>query len=153
MVVRQYVVSGFSRTNVMSPILRLACTGDLRFLSAFSAADPLEAFRDPIRDGRLRIIQLAGSRVGVLKFCFLWETYPFIETLMILEPQRGKGHGRDAVRAWEAEMKERGFDVVLTSTQADEGAQHFWRKLGYVDCGMLLLPDKPAELFLLRRLT
>jgi ribosomal protein S18 acetylase RimI-like enzyme len=72
---------------------------------------------------------------------------------MIAEPQRGKGHGSRAVRAWEEEMKERGFAVVLASTQADEGAQHFWRKLGYVDCGMLLLPDKPAELFLQHLLT
>jgi ribosomal protein S18 acetylase RimI-like enzyme len=117
-------------------------------LSAFADADSLEAFRDPIRDGRLRIVQLAGSRMGFLKFCFLWNCYPFIEALMILESERGKGHGSRAVRAWEAEMKERGFDVVLTSTQADEAAQHFWRKLGYVDCGMLVLPDKPAELFL-----
>jgi ribosomal protein S18 acetylase RimI-like enzyme len=91
--------------------------------------------------------------VGVLQFCFLWSCYPFIEALMILESERGKGHGSRAVRAWEVEMKARGFDVVLTSTQADEGAQHFWRKLGYVDCGMLALPDKPAELFLQHMLT
>lgn len=71
---------------------------------------------------------------------------------MIVESARGQGHGSRAVRAWENEMKERGCNVVLTSTQADEQAQHFWRKLGYADCGMLLLPGKPAELFLQRAL-
>jgi hypothetical protein len=29
-----------------------------------------------------------------------------------------------------------------------ESAQHFYRKLGYVDSGALLLPDEPAELLL-----
>jgi GNAT superfamily N-acetyltransferase len=140
-------------SDVTSPILRLACTGDLRFFSALSAPDFVEAFRAPIRDGRVRIVQHAGSPVGFLKFSFLWDSHPFIEALMILESERGKGHGSRAVRAWEHEMKAQGFDVVLTSTRADERHQHFWRQLGYVDCGMLLLPDKPAELFLQRMLT
>ena len=72
---------------------------------------------------------------------------------MILKPECGKGYGSRAVRAWEQEMTERGFDVALTSIRADERAQYFWRKLGYKDCGMLLLRDKPAELFLERKLT
>src|SRR5688500_10697002 len=142
-----------SYLEMTSTLLQLACTGVLRFLSSFSDADSVEAFRAPIRDARLRIVQLAGSPVGFLRFCFLWDSYPFIEALMILESERGKRHGSRAVRAWEHEMKAHGFDVVLTSARADERNQHFWRKLGYVDCGMLLLPDKPAELFLQRMLT
>ena len=30
-----------------------------------------------------------------------------------------------------------GYGMVLTSTQVDEDAQHFYRKLGYKDCGGL----------------
>ena len=48
-------------------------------------------------------------------------------------------------------MKERGYKMVLLSTQADETAQHFYRKLGYVDCGALIFQntpfDQPTELF------
>ena len=29
---------------------------------------------------------------------------------------------------WEAEMKNQGFCMVMTSTQVDESAQHFYRK-------------------------
>jgi hypothetical protein len=36
-------------------------------------------------------------------------------------------------------MKQMGFKMTMTSTQADEGAQHFYRKLGYKDAGCLLL--------------
>ena len=42
--------------------------------------------------------------------------------------------------------------MALTSTQSDESAQHFYRKLGYKDCGCLVINEgplaQPAELFL-----
>ena len=37
-------------------------------------------------------------------------------------------------------------DRVMTSTRSDEEAQHFYRGLGYTDCGALLLPGEPLEL-------
>ena len=49
-------------------------------------------------------------------------------------------------------MKALGFDTVLVSTQADESAQMFFRKQGYVDCGGLVFQGtpfpQPMELFL-----
>ena len=48
-------------------------------------------------------------------------------------------------------MRAQGFHAVMTSTRADETAQHFYRKLGYRDCGGLLLDaiesGQPLELF------
>lgn len=35
-------------------------------------------------------------------------------------------------------MKAKGYDMVLTSTQVDEEDQHFYRKLGYKDYGIIL---------------
>jgi ribosomal protein S18 acetylase RimI-like enzyme len=53
---------------------------------------------------------------------------------------------------WEADMRRRGYDLVMTSTQSDEEAQHFYRKLGYRDCGSFELPfpghEQPPELIL-----
>lgn len=44
----------------------------------------------------------------------------------------------------------------MTSTQVDENAQHFYRKLGYQDAGGLLLNspgfEQPMELFLVKQL-
>lgn len=42
--------------------------------------------------------------------------------------------------------------MVLTSTLSSEGAQHFYRKRGYVDCGSLLLPGEPLEIILRKEL-
>ncbi|WP_296879498.1 hypothetical protein [Thomasclavelia sp.] len=49
-------------------------------------------------------------------------------------------------------MRSKGYGMVLTSTQVDENAQHFYRKLGYQDCGGLIINieryKQPMELFL-----
>ena len=112
--------------------------------------DALEA---QIRGSRIRIIQADGKPVGFLKTHVIWESLPFIELIVILESERGYGNGTRAVREWERQMAERGFDLVVMSTQAAATAQHFWRKLGYTDCGVLTIRDQPAEIFMQHRLT
>ncbi len=67
--------------------------------------------------------------------------------LFLLEPYRGHGYGKEMVAFWEKQMREAGYKRVLTSTLSSEGAQHFYRKLGYADCGALLLPGEPLEIF------
>jgi hypothetical protein len=51
-------------------------------------------------------------------------------------------------------MREQGHKVIMTSTQVDEDAQHFYRKLGYVDKGCLFLDntpyEQPQELFMIK---
>ncbi|NLV92595.1 MAG: GNAT family N-acetyltransferase, partial [Firmicutes bacterium] len=42
--------------------------------------------------------------------------------------------------------------IVMTSTQADEEGQHFYRKLGYRDIGGFVLPGEPLELIMIKEL-
>ena len=53
---------------------------------------------------------------------------------------------------WEKDMKSQGYGMLLTSTQVDEGAQHFYRKMGYRDCGGLIVNipgyEQPMEMFM-----
>ena len=71
--------------------------------------------------------------------------------LFIKEEYRGKGFAKQAITSWENEMKNQGYKMTLVSTQVDEGAQHLYRKLGYIDCGGLVLNntpfDQPMEMF------
>ena len=57
-----------------------------------------------------------------------------------------------AMTQWEQEMKKRGFNTLLISTQVDEKAQEFYRKRGYVDCGGLVFQgtpfSQPMEMFM-----
>ena len=57
---------------------------------------------------------------------------------------------------WEREMAALGHDMVMTSTQSDETAQHFYRKLGYRDSGGFTtdIPghEQPLELIFIKGL-
>ena len=74
--------------------------------------------------------------------------------LYIDTDHRGKGYGRKLMEHWESDMRANGYDMVLTSTQVDEDAQHFYRKLGYKDCGGFVIDipghEQPMELFLVK---
>ena len=76
--------------------------------------------------------------------------------VLILPELRRHGLGRMLMAHWEADMKRQGYGLVMTSTQADEEAQHFYRRLGYRDCGGFLLPfpgwEQPLELILAKEL-
>ena len=58
------------------------------------------------------------------------------------------GVGSQLLTFWENEMKKQGYGILLTSTQANEKGQHFFRKHGYQDCGNLILPKESLELIL-----
>lgn len=72
--------------------------------------------------------------------------------LYVAEEYQGRGYGRALMIFWEKEMQQRGYKMLMTSTQVDEQAQHFYRKLGYQDAGGLLIPvpdyQQPMEIFL-----
>jgi len=89
-----------------------------------------------------------GAAVGWVRYGYFWDNTPFMNMIWIDEPYRRSGLGRQAVLFWESAMKEKGFKIVMTSTQANEEAQHFYRRLGYKDAGCLLLDNEPLEILL-----
>lgn len=66
--------------------------------------------------------------------------------------EQHKGYGKQLLKHWEEDMKAQGYGMVLTSTQVDETAQHFYRKNSYKDCGSLVMNipgyEQPMEMFL-----
>lgn len=91
--------------------------------------------------------------IGWLRFNLFWDTIPFMNMLYLLKEYRRNGYGRELVRFWEKEMQKNKRKMVLTSTQSNEQAQIFYRKIGYVDCGSLLLPNEPLEIILSKHLS
>ena len=98
-----------------------------------------------VRDKRGYIISDGNKPIGIMRYNLFWDNTPFLTLIYIEEPYQGKGFGRQATLHWENEMRELGYRMVMTSTQADEQAQHFYRKLGYVDRGCLILDNTPYE--------
>lgn len=89
--------------------------------------------------------------VGLLRYSLFWDSIPFCNMLYIDARYQRKGYGKKLMAHWEEEMKAQEYERLLTSTQADEEAQHFYRKLGYQDCGGLVMDvPGPMELILMK---
>lgn len=135
-------------------VIRIATNDDLEFLAEHDRHISRELLQRKIADSQVYVATTAdGDIVGWLRCGLSWDLIPFVNMLYILDPHRRKGLGRQLVERWEQDMRERGFDLVLTSTQADEEGQHFYRKLGYIDTGVLLLPGEPAEIILRKHIS
>lgn len=81
---------------------------------------------------------------------------PFCTMLFIDEKFRRKGYGKKLLEHWEEDMKSRGYGMVMTSTQVDEDAQHFYRKFGYKDAGGFVVDipgyAQPMEMIMIKAL-
>lgn len=86
--------------------------------------------------------------IGILRYSLFWDELPFMNLIRIAEQHQRQGVGKSLVATWEQNMARVGHKCVLTSTQADEQAQHFYRRLGYTDIGGFVMPSEPLEIIL-----
>lgn len=132
-------------------IIRSADEHDLDPVARLDRHISRDELRQVISRERVLMAELNGALAGWLRYGLFWDNTPFMNMLFLLEGYRGKGFGKALVREWERRMARAGFPSVMTSTQADESAQHFYRRIGYRDCGALFLPQQPAtEIFLIK---
>ena len=100
------------------------------------------------------VIVRDGQIVGVLRYNLFWDTVPFCTHLYVEEGHRMRGYGRRLMERWEKDMERQGFDMLMTSTQVDEEAQHFYRRLGYKDSGGFVIDvpgyAQPMELIMVK---
>ena len=113
-------------------------------------------FERKARDGQGYVLREDGEPAALMRWNLFWDLIPFCTLLYVREGCRGRGLGRALMERWEADMRALGHGMVLTSTQVDEDAQHFYRKLGYRDCGGLTMDipgyEQPMELFMAKAL-
>jgi ribosomal protein S18 acetylase RimI-like enzyme len=127
---------------------RTARDSDLPFLAEVDRHVSGDVLAQLVTQGRVMVAEVDGAVVGCLRWGLFWDQVPFMNLLWVVAERRGRGVGTALVEAWESDQTAAGHAFVLTSTVSAETAQHFYRRLGYVDSGALLLPDEPAELFL-----
>ncbi len=133
---------------------------EIRYMQVFDKAFwytldkhlPKEEYDLKVRDKRGYVLLNNGTPIGILRYSFFWDNTPFCTLLYIANEYQRQGYGKKLMEHWENDMKANGYSFVLTSTQADEQAQHFYRKIGYRDCGSLILPAEPTELFLMKEI-
>ena len=132
--------------------IRIATEADFPFLEKNDRHIRLSEIRALVGQNRILLAEMDGKIVGWLRWSLFWDNTPFMNMLYFLEGYRGKGYGRQIVAHWEKLMRQEGYDLVMTSSLSDEQAQHFYRKLGYVDSGSLLLPGEALEIIFTKRL-
>lgn len=133
-------------------IIRLATENDFPFLEKNDRHIRLSEIKALIGQNRILLAEIDGEVVGWLRWSLFWDNTPFMNMLYFLEGYRGKGYGRQIVEHWENQMLQEGYDSVMTSSLSDEQAQHFYRKLGYIDSGSLLLPGEALEIIFTKRI-
>ena len=131
---------------------RFANDHDIDWLAAHERHVARTVIVAKVARAEILIAEVADERVGWLRWNYFWDEIPFMNLLFIVEPLRGRSYGRALVDEWERAMWGKGHRRVLTSTLSDEGAQHFYRKLGYRDTGALLLPGEALEILLMKEL-
>lgn len=109
-------------------------------------------FNKKVRDKQGYVLFDDGNPVGLLRYNLFWDNTPFCTMLFVDWSQQKNGYGRTLMQFWEEDMKKQGYGMVMTSTQVDEEAQHFYRKLGYKDCGGFTVDipgfEQPMEMFM-----
>lgn len=129
---------------------------DRRFWYTLDGHLPEIEFAKKVADKRGYVILDDEKPIGILRFNLFWDNTPFLTLIYIDFSYHKKGYGRKAMKFWEEEMAKQGYKMIMTSTQVDENAQHFYRKVGYKDCGCLVLDipgfEQPLEMFMAKAL-
>jgi len=99
-----------------------------------------------IDNNEIFVIENNGKIIGWLRYNLFWDNIPFMNMIYFLKEYRKTGLGRKLVEFWEKEMENIGYKSVLTSTQSNEDAQHFYRKLGYKEIGGFKYFNDPYEI-------
>ena len=127
---------------------------DMGFWYSLDRHLPETEFGEKVRHKQGYVLRAGAEPAGLLRYNLFWDNTPFCTMVFVDGRFQGRGYGRMLMEHWEQEMKSIGYGMVLTSTRVDEKAQHFYRKLGYRDCGGLLLDvpgyEQPMELFMVK---
>ncbi|MBN2436720.1 MAG: GNAT family N-acetyltransferase [Spirochaetes bacterium] len=124
----------------------------LPFLEQHDIHVAKEMLKRKVNDEEIIVMELNGSYIGWLRYSFFWDEIPFMNMLYFLKEHRRKGYGKLLVNYWEKMLLEKGYKRFLTSTMANEEAQHFYRSIGYTDIGSFILPSEPLEIMLMKDL-
>ena len=100
---------------------------------------PEAVFDEKVRNKQGYVCVEDNRIIGILRYNLFWDSVPFCTLLFIDSGYRGKGCG-----------------MVMVSTQADEDAQHFYRKSGYKDAGGFVVDvpgyEQPMEMIMIKGL-
>lgn len=139
-----YIMFMINKNNVC---IRRVQSSDKEFWFSLDKHLSADEFNNKVLNGQGYVLLLNDHPIGLLRYNLFWDNTPFCNLLFIAQEYQQKGYGKALMTVWENEMQSLGYDWILLSTREDESSQHFYRKLGYENCGELSVPNQPKELF------
>ena len=134
-------------TNIQMKIkIRKAENSDFLWLMEYDTHISENTLKSKIDNKEIYIFENCGKKIGWLRYNLFWDSIPFLNMIYFLEDYRRIGFGTELIKFWEKEMKLEGYENVLTSTQSNEEAQHFYRKTGYKEIGGFKYLNDPFEI-------
>lgn len=134
--------------------IRYVQSEDKKFWYSLDKHLPEKEFDKKVCDKQGYVLLDNNKPIGILRYNLFWDNTPFCTMLFIEPNNQRKGYGKKLVEYWEAEMKLQGYGMIMTSTQVDEEAQHFYRKLGFKDCGGFVIDipefEQPMEMIMIK---
>ncbi len=134
--------------------IRILTIADRDFWFTLDKHISQKQFEKKVADGMGYVIFEKNQPVGILRYNLFWDCVPFCTMLFVDWHAQRKGYGGALMRYWEDDMKRQGYKMLMTSTQVDETAQEFYRKMGYQDAGCLVLTvpafAQPMEMFFVK---
>ena len=109
--------------------IRYAVSDDYLWLIEHDKHISEKILKSKIENMELYVVENYGKIIGWLRYGLFWDSIPFMNMIYFLEEYRKLGIGTKLVKHWENEMKQKEYKNVLTSTQSNEEAQHFYRKM------------------------
>ncbi len=117
---------------------------------------PEAGFDEKVRNRQGYVCIEDRKMIGLLRYNLFWDIIPFCTLLVIDSEYRGRGFGRQLMEHWKQDMQAAGCGMVMVSTQVDEDAQHFYRKLGFKDSGGFIVDipgyEQPMEMIMIKGL-
>jgi len=100
---------------------------------------PESEFDSKIRDKRCYVLSYDDKPIGYMRYNLIFDFIPFLTFMLIDRSYRQQGFGTKAMSHWEDEMRSLGYKMTMLSTEVNEDAQNFYRKIGYKDMGSIVM--------------
>lgn len=128
--------------------LRYANIDDATELIPMDTHITAQQMHHKIQAGQVIVVEINSKIVGFLRYGLFWDEIPFMNMLWVESQYRNQGIGSALVKYWESEMQRLNHALLLTSTMDSENAQHFYRHLGYQDCGIMSIEPSANEIIM-----
>jgi ribosomal protein S18 acetylase RimI-like enzyme len=134
------------KINENKVYIRYACDIDYLWLCENDKHISEKILKRKIENNEIYVADKNNKIIGWLRYNLFWDNIPFMNMIYVIEEYRKIGIGKKLTIFWESEMSINGYNNVLTSTQSNEEAQHFYRKLGYKEIGGFKYFNDPYEI-------